>query len=556
MKWLNDYSMRVVLVGILVVVIIDGGRAKADFTFGEPTKLQLAATFNMWGEITPDGLEQYFTSTRPPATESAWDIWVTTRATPEDNWREPVRLDAPINTQYTEALGCISGDGLEFYFISDRPGGSGHEDIWVTKRESMQDSWGEPENIGSVVNSSAHDDCWSISDDGLELYFWSHRSGGGDIYVARRATKDDPWQKPVNLSAVVNSSSFDGFPLILKGGLMLLFSDHQALTPRPGGYGGGDIWMTTRATRHDDWNVPVNLGPKINSTAYEGTPKISLDGSTLYFASKRPGGSGGTWGDVYQAPIIPIIDFNGDGIVDVLDMCTIVDHWGESYSLCDIGPMPWGDSVVDVEDLKVLAGHLFEDVNDSTLIAHWLLDETQGVIAYDNAAGNDGTLMGDPIWQPDGGIMAGALQLDGIDDYVTTDTVLNPGDGAFSVVAWIKGGAPGQVIFSQAGSSNWLCLDSVEGYLMTELIGPGRNSNPLWSQTVIMDNVWHRIGFVWDGSRRKLYVDSVLVAEDTQSTLPNSNNGLYIGTGKGMESGSFFSGLIDDVRIYNRAVAP
>ena len=154
------------------------------------------------------------------------------------------------------------------------------------------------------------------------------------------------------------------------------------------------------------------------------------------------------------------------------------------------------------------------------------------------------------------GQVDGALQLDGVSGYAITDTVLNPADGPFSVIAWIKGGAPGQVIFSQTGSSNWLCLDSVEGYLMTELVGPGRNSNPLWSQTVIMDNVWHRIGFVWDGSRRKLYVDSVLVAEDTQSTLPNSNNGLYIGTGKGMESGSFFSGLIDDVRIYNRVVSP
>ena len=161
----------------------------------------------------------------------------------------------PGNTQYFEAFGCISSDGLEFYFISDRPGGSGHEDIWVTRRESIQDSWGAPVNLGSVINSSAHDDCWSISDDGLELYFWSMRSGGfggEDLYVARRATKDEPWQKPVNLSAAVNSSSFESFPLILKEGLMLWFSDNL-ITPRPGGYGGGDkrlyrntLWFCSR----------------------------------------------------------------------------------------------------------------------------------------------------------------------------------------------------------------------------------------------------------------------------------------------------------------------
>jgi len=53
---------------------------------------------------------------------------------------------------------------------------------------------------------------------------------------------------------------------------------------------------------------------------------------------------------------------NGDGIVNVADMCVMVDHWGENYSLCDIGSMPWGDGVVDVQDLIVLAEHLFEEV--------------------------------------------------------------------------------------------------------------------------------------------------------------------------------------------------
>jgi hypothetical protein len=57
----------------------------------------------------------------------------------------------------------------------------------------------------------------------------------------------------------------------------------------------------------------------------------------------------------------PIVDLNGDGIVDSADMCIIVDHWGENYPLCDIGPTPFGDGIVDVEDLIVLAEHLFEE---------------------------------------------------------------------------------------------------------------------------------------------------------------------------------------------------
>ena len=65
---------------------------------------------------------------------------------------------------------------------------------------------------------------------------------------------------------------------------------------------------------------------------------------------------------IWQAPILPVVDLNGDGIVDAADMSIMIEHWGEDYSLCDIGPMPWGDGIVDVQDLIVLAEHLFEEV--------------------------------------------------------------------------------------------------------------------------------------------------------------------------------------------------
>ncbi len=106
------------------------------------------------------------------------------------------------------------------------------------------------------------------------------------------------------------------------------------------------------------------------------------------------------------------------------------------------------------------------------------------------------------------------------------------------------------------GGARWLCADPSEGNLMTELKGTGRGATELLSQTIITDGDWHRIGLVWDGSHRTLYVDDIAVAEDTQTNLLGSENGLYIGTGTAMEAGSFWSGLIDDVRIYNRAVSP
>jgi len=204
----------------------------------------------------------------------------------------------------------------------------------------------------------------------------------------------------------------------------------------------------------------------------------------------------------------------------------------------------WGQEVLPVE-----------------LVAYWKLDETEGDIAYDSVAVNDAVVFGDALWQPTTGKIDGALAFDGTDDYVSTDFVLNPTDGPFSVFAWIKEGAPGQVIISQTSypdGVNWLLADPAEGKLMTELKGPGRSGSPLSSQTVITDGDWHRIGLVWDGSNRTLYVDDVEGAKDTQTGFEATWGGLHLGAGAAwnLDAASFFSGLIDDVRVYNRAITP
>jgi len=152
------------------------------------------------------------------------------------------------------------------------------------------------------------------------------------------------------------------------------------------------------------------------------------------------------------------------------------------------------------------------------------------------------------------GKAAGALQFDGIINYLSTDFVLNPADGQFSLFAWMKGGAPGQVVMAQTDGVNWLCTNPSEGSLMTELKGSARSSKPLQSQTVITDGDWHHIGIVWDGHFRMLYVDGINIAQDEQSILKGEQSGLYIGAGATLEAAGFFSGLIDDVRIYDVAM--
>ena len=95
----------------------------------------------------------------------------------------------------------------------------------------------------------------------------------------------------------------------------------------------------------------------VNSSSHEVASALSSDGHALYFSSERPGGLGGPYGDIYQAPILPIVDFNGDGKVAIEDLIFLIDNWGQSEPLCDIGPMPWGDGIVDAQDLEVLMSY-------------------------------------------------------------------------------------------------------------------------------------------------------------------------------------------------------
>ena len=254
-------------------------------------------------------------------------------------------------------------------------------------------------------------------------------------------------------------------------------------------------------------------------------------------------------------------DLNGDGIVNSADMCMVVDHWHTSEPSCDLAPPPFGDGVVDVLDLCALSEYLFTYPGAA---AYWKLDQTEGDIAHDSAADCIGTLAGGPAWQPTGGMVDGALEFDGVDDYVMADLILDPEAGPFSILAWVKGGAPGQVIVSQAYAKigravypgcSWLGIEALgrptTGLAGAEVILPA-------SDAVVADGQWHQIGLVWDQSSKTstLYVDEAEVAAYVEPTLPTIKGGLRIGAGKDLGPDTFWSGLIDDVRIYNRAVKP
>jgi len=404
-----------------------------------------------------------------------------------------------------------------------------------------------------VVNSPAEDQNPCISTDGMELFFESRRVGSTnyDLWVTRRDSLSAAWGPPVNLGPVVNSRQITRSPSISIDGLWMFLS---ALRDEELGLHDFDTWVTNRPSTSDPWTAPVNPGPTLNSAFGEGNPDISRDGLSLFFASDQPGGLG-EW-DIWQTPIIPTVDFNGDTHVDIEDLVTLIEHWGQDEPSVDMGPMPWGDGVVDVADLEVLMSYWAQEPYDPHLLAHWKLDEAEGDIAYDSAAEYDAAVIGNALWQPEIGQVRGAIQLDGIDDCVDVPLVLNPADTAFSVFAWVKGGVPGQVIISQEDGVDWLLTDT-QGHLVTALESDGRWSGGLLiSDTIVTDDNWHRVGFIWDGMDRILYVDDAEVARDTLGGLKGPEGSLYIGTGKGLEPGSYWSGMIDDVRIYDRVVAP
>jgi len=255
--------------------------------FGIPTNLGSTVNSAYWEaspSISADGLALFFDSDRPVGSGER-DLYVTTRATKDDDWDRPVNLGQSVNTSFYDGQPGISADGRSLYFSSDRPGGFDNQDLWVTTRPTTNDEWDTPVNLGATVNSSAHDTEPSISTDGLTLFFDSDRPGGygsWDIWMVTRASTDDHWRTPVPLPPPVNSVFSDVEPSISVDGRTLYFCSN-----RPGGYGTFDLWVATQETTDDEWGTPINLGPTVNTIYHDWGPSISADGSMLYFTAEH-----------------------------------------------------------------------------------------------------------------------------------------------------------------------------------------------------------------------------------------------------------------------------
>lgn len=206
-------------------------------------------------------------------------------------WSAPVRLDAPVNSPTANDQGpALSPDDLSLYFCSDRPVGSGGNDLWVSRRISPDDAWGEPVNLGPGVNSPVGDCGPALSQDAILLFFTSRRTGGGDIYVTSRAdpTDDLSWSAPVRLGPEINTAASEFSPFVTKradDGTTELYFERGSTNFAT------DIFVVTID------GEGATLGPavavaEVNSSAADGRPTVRFDGREMLLHSNRDGREG------------------------------------------------------------------------------------------------------------------------------------------------------------------------------------------------------------------------------------------------------------------------
>jgi WD40-like Beta Propeller Repeat len=198
----------------------------------------------------------------------------------------PAQTLGPIvNSAKEEGSPTVSADERELFFTSGR---NGREDLFVSMRTGRGSPWGEPANLGDSVNDSMGDDfSLRLAMNGLALYFASNRAGGfgaADMYVTTRDSLDRQWGRATNLGPVLNTAAFEAFPTPSPDGNTLYFNRSTTFDSQD-----SDIWVTSRSDAHALWEAPQRLEMPVNGPRAEFSPSISADGLSLYFASERDG---------------------------------------------------------------------------------------------------------------------------------------------------------------------------------------------------------------------------------------------------------------------------
>ena len=203
----------------------------------------------------------------------------------EGKWSVAENLGQTLNTFGNEGAQCLSSDGKILFFTAcDRDDGFCRCDIYVSFLGAQ--GWSPAQNIGPSINSPYWESQPCISPDGKELYFLSNRPGGqGKMDIWKSVlTAEGSFGKPVNLGKIINTSDDEMSPFLHMDNQTLYFASKGHV-----GMGDFDLFLTRRMHSKEKWGNPENLGYPINTHEVENSLIVASDGLTAYFASDKSG---------------------------------------------------------------------------------------------------------------------------------------------------------------------------------------------------------------------------------------------------------------------------
>jgi hypothetical protein len=265
-----------------------GGVAKLDDVAGNHPDVNTMAVDGCPIE-SPDGQDLYMASSRPGG-QGGLDSWVAHRDSPDEPYGAPENLGPRINSAANDFCPTpVRGGGLFFVSNRDTPGACGMGDIHYTRRNPSH-GWAEPERLACApAGPNSGLDEQGPSRSGGELYFSRSAPGvPGDIFVSQEQGGSYGPAAPVN--ALNDPTANDIQPNVRTDGHEVVFSSNRNLAT------GQDIYTATRDG--GAWSAPVNLGPPVNTNAAETRPSLSWNGDRLLFG-RAPGPEG--MSDIYLA---------------------------------------------------------------------------------------------------------------------------------------------------------------------------------------------------------------------------------------------------------------